>query len=652
MTTLKAIAPDVKERLEGMILMLNIRKKVYQGLAASALSGMLLTGCGTTTTPTSVTEGTNGAAATTTTGQNTSAAIVSYTGNISVEFGTNDSDDTYDMGTATGIKLEGTKATVAGQGAAASSGKLTITAAGTYILSGSFEGQVLVEAGDEDLVRLVLEGANLVNERGAVINVVSADKVVLILADGTENTVTDGTGYSFSGTDTEPDAAIFSKDDLTINGTGSLTVSANYSHGIVSKDDLKIASGNITITAVGDGLKGSDSVAVKNGTVTINAGGDGIQATNDTEADKGYVWIESGIIGITAELDGIQAVSAVIVKDGTIDVTTGGGSGNASSSASWGTWGKSGTTAASPSDSAKGLKAGADVTIDGGAITIDSSDDSIHSNDSVTINGGSVSMSSGDDGIHGDTAVTLNGGDINIAKAYEGIESSKITINDGNVRLTTSDDGFNAAGGADGSSLNNRPGQNSFSSTSGVALVINGGNIYVNASGDGLDSNGNLEMNGGTVIVSGPTSNNNGALDYNGEFALNGGFLIAAGSSGMAEAPGTGSAQNSAAVFLTSQSAGTLVRVEDSDGNVIAAFKPAKAYSSVVVSSTELVKGEEYTVILGGTATGTEADGYYADGPFSGGTEAVSFTVSGAVTQASQSGAQTGGMGGQGGGRK
>jgi hypothetical protein len=637
-----------------MILMLNIRKKVYQGLVAAALSGMILTGCTTaTTTPTSVTAGTSGTAATTTTGQGTSASTVSYTGNIAVEFGTNDSDDTYDAATATAIKLEGTSASVTGQGAAAASGKVTISAAGTYILSGSFEGQVLVEAGDEDIVRLVLDGADLVNESGAVINVVSADKVVLILADGTENSVTDGAGYSFSGTDTEPDAAIFSKDDLTINGTGSLTVSANYSHGIVSKDDLKIASGNITITSVGDGLKGSDSVAVKSGTVTINAGGDGIQATNDTEADKGYVWIESGIIDITAEQDGIQAVSAVIVKNGTIDVTTGGGSGNASTNASWGTWGKSGTASTSDSsDSAKGLKAGADVTIDGGTITIDSSDDSIHSNDSVTVNGGSISMSSGDDGIHGDTAVTLNGGDINIVKAYEGIESSKITVNDGNVSLTTSDDGFNAAGGADGSSLNNRPGQNSFSSTSGVALVINGGNVYVNASGDGLDSNGNLEMNGGTVIVSGPTSNNNGALDYNGEFSLNGGFLIAAGSSGMAESPGTGSAQNSAAVFLTSQTAGTLVRVEDPDGNVIAAFEPAKAYSSVVISSSELVKGDEYTVILGGTATGTETDGYYSDGTFSGGTEAVSFTVSGAVTQASQSGAQTGGMGGQGGGRK
>jgi len=178
--------------------MLNIRKKVYQGLVAAALSGMILTGCGTgTTTPSSVTAGTNGTAATAATGQNTSEATVSYTGNITVEFGTNDSDDSYDATVATAIKLEGASATVTGQGAAASSGKVTISAAGTYILSGSFEGQVLVEAGDEDIVRLVLDGADLVNETGAVINVVNADKVVLILADGTENTVTDGSDLFF-----------------------------------------------------------------------------------------------------------------------------------------------------------------------------------------------------------------------------------------------------------------------------------------------------------------------------------------------------------------------------------------------------------------------------------------------------------------------
>ncbi len=518
------------------------------------------------------------------------------------------------------IKLEGDSITFEGSGAKVDGSTVSITSAGAYNLSGVLnDGQIVVDTEDEETVVLVLDGADITCLTSAPIYVSNAEKVVITLAEGTENRVTDGSSYVFEGAESdEPNAALFSKDDLTINGSGSLTVNANYNNGIASKDDLKITGGSLTVNAVNDGIKGRDSIAIKDGTITVNAGADGLQANNDEDVEAGYISIEGGTLNITAGLDGIQAQTRLMVSGGTIAIASGGGS-------------LKGLSAGS----AKGLKAGVDVTITGSAITIDSADDAIHSNGSLTISGGDILMASGDDGVHSDATLKVDGGDLRITKSYEGIESAAITINDGTIHVVSSDDGINAAGGVDGSSINGRMGQNPFDACGDCKLDINGGYIAVDAIGDGLDINGPINMTGGVVLVNGPVRNDNGALDYSVAFNITGGFLVAVGSSGMAQAPSASSTQYSVMhTFPSAQAAGTMVHIETQDGQEILTFVPTKAYQSVVLSSPELANGSSYLVYTGGSSSGTVADGLYSGGAYTAGAQVASYTISGMVTGA------------------
>jgi len=548
--------------------------------------------------------------------------------------------------------LSGSSASVTGNGAAASGGTVTILASGTYIISGQLsDGQIIVESTDDEVVRLVLNNANITCANSAPIYVKDARKVILILADGTTNTITDGSGYQLTDTTgNEPNAAIFSKADLTINGTGTLNVDANYKQGITSKDELKIVSGTINVDAVTNAINGRDFVAIKDGTLTVNAGNDGIKSNNDEDTALGYVCIEGGTIKVTAGEDGIQGENQVVITNGMIDLITGGGSANGVQQISE-PFGRPGSQAATASTdsaeaSAKGIKAALAVTINGGMITVDSADDTLHANQDLTINGGSLTLISGDDGIHADSSITINGGSINLTKAYEGIESSLITINNGEIKIVSSDDAINVGGGADGSSINGRPGQNDFASDSNLALAINGGKLVIDAGGDGLDSNGSITMTGGTVLVNGPTNNGNGAIDYNGSFKLTGGFLVAAGSSGMAEAPDSSSTQYSLMVnFSSALAAGTLVNISSATGESIVTFTPAKAFQSIVVSSPAISKGGSYVVSTGGSSTGTPTNGLDTDGLYTGGTTVTTLTASSVVTTYGSTGGPGGGGG-------
>lgn len=560
---------------------------------------------------------------------------------------------------------------VTGSGATVDGNKITISKGGTYSVSGTIsDGQIIVNASDTDKVYIILNGVNITCSDSSPIYVVNADKTVISLEDGTENTVTDTANYVFEDETTdEPNAAIFSKDDLVITGTGSLTVNGNYNDGITSKDDLKIENGNITVNSIDDGIRGKDSVEIYGGTITINAEGDGIRSNNTEDTTKGYVYIEDGTINITSGTDGIQASTEVLVEGGTVNIVSGGGSANSSTTTDggmngdWGNWGMPGnkgqgattttdeTTTEEESTSAKGIKATSNIVINDSTINIDSSDDAIHSNHTLTINGGNITISSGDDGIHSDTTLDVNGGTINITKSYEGIESTIINLNGGDISVVSSDDGINASGGNDASATGGRPGQNSFSSGTGQ-ININGGNISVNASGDGIDANGSITMTDGVVVVNGPTNSGNGSLDYDGSFNIKGGTLIAAGSLGMAQAPSSSSTQNSVSLGLSQLSAGTVVNIESSDGNNILTFEVSKVCQSIVISSSNLETGKTYSVSIGGTSTGTENNGIYLGGNYSGGTKVLEFTVSGTITNANESGVTSSSnmQGGRGGG--
>jgi hypothetical protein len=554
---------------------------------------------------------------------------------ISVEYDSDDLDSSVSSSDTSYIKLEGDSITFEGSGATVNGSIITITSAGVYDISGTLDdGQIIVDTEDQEKVVLVLDGADVACSTSAPIYVVNAEKTVITLTDGTENYVTDGALYVFEDAEDEPDAAVFSKDDLTINGNGSLTVNANYNNGITSKDDLKVTGGSITVNTVNDGIKGRDSIAIKGGVITVNAGGDGMQANNDESSEEGYIVIEGGALNITAGLDGIQAETSLLVGGGDITITSGGGSPNSSTDGG-GIWGGRGMRGNpnKPTESAKGLKAGVDITVSAGTININSSDDSIHTNDSITINGGDILLSSGDDGMHADSTLEINGGSVGTTKSYEGIESAVIMINDGNIHIFASDDGINAAGGVDGSSMNGRPGQNRFGMSSDCYLYVTGGYVFIDAYGDGLDVNGTIEMTDGFVIVNGPTNNGNGPLDYLGTFNMNGGFLLAAGSSGMAQAPSMSSTQYSVMHnFASPQAGGTMVHIETEFGQDVLTFVPTKEYQSVLLSSPELENGVSYAVYTGGSSTGTVTDGLYSGGTYTAGTQVADFTISSVVT--------------------
>lgn len=315
-------------------------------------------------------------------------------GGKAAEYSASDLNAAWDQSDSTRITCTGSQAQIEGQGASVKEGVITISAAGTYVLSGRFEGQVLVEAGSEDEVRLVLNGFQITNEQTSPIYGVQSGSIMLILADGTENTVSDGAAYVFeSPEEDEPDAAVFSKDNLIISGQGTLRVTGNYSNGIRSKDGIKVVSGTIDISAVKDGLKGKDFVLIRDGQIQIESGEDGIKSNNDKDAEKGYVVIDGGDIQINAGDDGIHAETWLTVNSGTIDIQK----------------------------SYEGLE-GMKVDINGGDIRIVSSDDGINA-----AGGDSGSESSGERAKmqnNPELYVRITGGTVRIDASADGIDSN------------------------------------------------------------------------------------------------------------------------------------------------------------------------------------------------------------------------------------
>ena len=266
-----------------------------------------------------------------------------------------------------------------------------------------------------------------------------------------------------------------------------------------------------------------------------------------------------------------------------------------------------------------GIVSASGLIIKDGAYTVTAAESPIKSDKNIIIDGGTFTLAAGNDGIHGEEALTFNGGNVLITRSEEGVESSNITINSGaSIQLTSTDDGLNASSGDD---LSNNH------------FYMNGGYLYINASGDGIDSNGYIDMAGGVVVVNGPAANGNAAIDYDRTFNITGGLLVAVGSSGMAQAPSTTSTQKSVKVnFSSTKQANQLVHVQDSNGNNLLTFSPAKSYQSFVFSSPSLATGSSYSVYVGGSSTGTPTNGLYENGTYTAGTLSTNFTVSSMVT--------------------
>lgn len=364
---------------------------------------------------------------------------VDFSATASDMFTKRDKETDYDD-TAVRIQLNGNSATANSDSVQISDSTITITEEDTYILSGNLNnGCVVVNADSSAKIHLVLDGVDINSNSSAAILVLSADKVTVTLASN-QNTLSNGGSFA-SIDDINVNAVLYSKDDLSLNGNGFLTITSPAGHGISCKDDLVLAGGTYTITAGNHGLDANDSIRLTASAISIKAGKDGIHAENADDASLGFVYIADGTYKIHANDDGISAGAYLQIEDGNFDITT--------------------ESVSSSSDtSGKGVKSTNSMQISTGSFTVNSFDDSIHSNADIIINGGTYNLISKDDGIHADATLTVNNGDINITESYEGLEALDLVINGGNIRLIASDDGLNAAGGNDASGFGGRGNDN------------------------------------------------------------------------------------------------------------------------------------------------------------------------------------------------
>lgn len=494
-------------------------------------------------------------------------SIQEATGEMDLEYSSRDTDPSYDESSATRIALSEAGASVSGDNATASGSTVTIAAAGTYVITGSSSnGQIVIDAPDDAKVQIVLDGVALSNGSGPCIYASNADKLFVTLAEDTANTLSDGSSWTLSGSEDEPDATVFCTCDLTVNGSGTLNVDATTHHGIHSTDDLVVTGGTLNVNAANDGLVGKDSVKIGGASVHVTAQDDGVKASNDDE-DKGFVLISGGDVDIDAQDDGIKATCLIKTS--------------------------------------------------GGTVTVDSQDDALHSDADLWLDGGTLTISAADDGVHAERSLWLAEGTLDITSSYEGIEGQDILVTGGSSSIAYSDDGINAAVASDETSSENTQadaqqanGQNRQTGTgqmpgqqseTGGTITITGGTIDLVSTrqGDSLDSNGTIQIEGGTVTTSGAATGDSSVLDFETSGTISGGTFIGLGATSMET--GFGSSSQASISATISGSAGDVVTIEDSSGTQIASYTAENPYAYLLASVPEMADGETYAVLVNGT---------------------------------------------------
>lgn len=428
-----------------------MRRRLIPFTLPLAVAGLVLAGCAVTAPPASVGD------TSVSTSQTSTEAITEVDSTIPAAAaellaanadGTVVKDDEWNIADAVDVTLSGATAASDSSSVAVDGSTVTISAAGVYRLSGTLDGQVVVDAPEDALVVLVLDGATVTNTGGAGIHVVSADDVAIALAAGSTNTIT-----AASSADADASAAIYADTDLTISGSGSLSVTDSGNDGISATDDLAIIGGTITVDAADDGLRGKDSLVVRDGTVSITAGGDALKSDQTDDATKGYVWIAGGTVDATAGDDGVDAQTDAVITGGTITLAT----------------------------DDDGIHSETALAIAGGQVDITRSYEGIESAD-IRIAGGATSVTSSDDGVNASGNSTSSGG-----MGGGGMQDSgeTLTISDGTLQIDADGDGLDSNG----------------------TITMTGGDITVygpTANDNGaLDSNGGITVSGGTLVAIG-----------------------------------------------------------------------------------------------------------------------------------------------------
>jgi len=514
-------------------------------------------------------------------------------------------DYTWDEQSLIYITLNGNSITASSPLVNISGSTATIKGKGNYKISGTLNnGRIIVDAKDEDLVRLILNNASIHYPSGPALFIDDAKKVVIALPEGTKNVLTDG--QSYADPDDDPNAALFSKTNLTIFGSGELSVTGNYKDGITGKDGLLLKSGNYVVKAVDDAVRGKDYLIARDGNYNLESGGDAMKSDDESGTGTGEVVIFDGTYLIRSGGDGISAKNRAIIDGGRFDIVCGGG-----------------YEADTNSVSQKGIKADELVRLKADSLTIDATDHAIDSDNSIEIISGSYTIYTARAGFHSNNSTIVIDGDINIIRSMEGFESHNIIMNGGSMHIISIDDGFSATAGYD-------------VDVDDQSLIrINDGLLVVDCiRGDGIDSNGSIELNGGKVVIHGPLEAPEVAVDHNNTFKIAGGFIAASGTnSELMEYPDSTSTQNSiVAIFSNSYPEETIFNITDDAGTSVVSFKPSGDYQSVIFSSAALVTGKSYYLNIGGTSDGEFIDGVSEGGTYNSGSRMASFTITQPVT--------------------
>lgn len=574
-----------------------------------------------------------------------------------------DSDTAYDADTAVSLDLSQLEEASRTPGVSVDGSQVTLTQEGIYLISGQLaEGSLAVDAPQDAKVHLVLQEAALSNSTDTPLAITQADKVIITLEGNSSLSQTSEDAVSEGSSSP---CAIASSSDLTLNGGGLLTITSAAGKGIDCKDDLVIAGGtyqieaaSLQITSVEDGLHAENSddaslgyVYVESGSLDIESQGDGVSASSWMDIADGSLSITSGDGAPEATpASNAQAPGEPPAQPGAQNGSLGlGGPGQDSSDApgfggkdspSQGQTPPSGTmppampsgealgsnaqmppaagpeNAAAPSDtsavkgstedasdatSTKGLKAGSSLTVRGDTLIIDAEDDALHSDGDLSLSGGELELASGDDGAHAEGTLTVSGGAIAISTCYEGLEGARVDVTDGTVTLTAADDGINAS---DGSATQTFGPQAQGGSS--CAITISGGTLDIQASGDAIDSNGSLEITGGTIACEGPTQGDPSILDFDTTGTITGGTFKGTGAAKMVQTLTTAT-QGVLTVNTGSQQVGATVTLKDEAGAVVETWEPSQPYELIIFSSSRIVPNATYHVEVDGQTLSAQA---------------------------------------------